>query len=155
MFYRWLAYRTFRMQTMRNWEHSLGEQVQKSVQNCVISVQKKLDPQLRRGTAPPHTLPFALLTTPPLFSKLRRHWWFRSVRWCLAVGLACGDQGRLTGNGSALEVVFHDDALYKSTTLLLLRRGPPSGGVECKGVKKSRFLTNISLSSWKWYKIEP
>ena len=49
--------------------------MQKSVQNCVISVQKKLDPQLRRGTAPPHTLPFALLTTPlpPLFSKLRRH----------------------------------------------------------------------------------
>ena len=40
MFYRWLAYRTFRMQTMRNWEHSLGEKVQKSVQNCVISVQK-------------------------------------------------------------------------------------------------------------------
>ena len=34
----------------------------------------------------------------------------------------CGDQRRLTGNGSALEVVLHDDALYKSTyfTLLLL-----------------------------------
>jgi len=31
--------------------------------------------------------------------------------------LACGDLRRLTGNGSALEVV-HDDALYKSTTLL-------------------------------------
>jgi len=29
--------------------------------------------------------------------------------------LACGDQRRLTGNGSALEVVLHDDALYKST----------------------------------------
>ena len=40
---------------------------------------------------------------------------------CLAVGLACGDQRRLTGNGSASEVL-HDDALYKSTyfTLLLL-----------------------------------
>jgi len=34
--------------------------------------------------------------------------------------LACGDQRRLTGNGSALEVVLRDDALYKSTTLLLL-----------------------------------
>ena len=33
---------------------------------------------------------------------------------CLAVGLACGDQRRLTGNGSALEA-FRDDALYKST----------------------------------------
>ena len=45
----------------------------------------------------------------------------RVARWlsgCLAVGLACGDQRRLTGNGSALEVVLHDDALYKSTTLL-------------------------------------
>ena len=43
--------------------------------------------------------------------------WSRSVRWCLAVGLACGDQRRLTENGSALEVL-HDDTLYKSTTLL-------------------------------------
>jgi len=33
--------------------------------------------------------------------------------------LACGDQRRLTGNGSALEVVFHDYALYKSTFTLL------------------------------------
>jgi len=33
---------------------------------------------------------------------------------CLAVGLAYGDQRRLTGHGSALEVL-HDDALYKST----------------------------------------
>jgi len=45
--------------------------------------------------------------------------WSRSVRWCLTVGLACGDQRWLTGNGSALEVL-HDDALYKSTTLLFL-----------------------------------
>ena len=63
MFYRWLAYRTFRMQTMRNWEHSLGEKVQKSVQNCVISVQKSYfltkffwgqapRPPLERGIAP-------------------------------------------------------------------------------------------------------
>jgi len=37
----------------------------------------------------------------------------------LAVGLACGDQRRLTGNGSALEVVLHDYALYKSTFTLL------------------------------------
>jgi len=33
--------------------------------------------------------------------------------------LACGDQRRLTGNGSALEVVLHDYALYKSTFTLL------------------------------------
>ena len=37
----------------------------------------------------------------------------------LAVGLACGDQRRLTGNGSALEVVLHDYALYKSTFTVL------------------------------------
>jgi len=38
--------------------------------------------------------------------------------------LACGDQRRLTGNGSALEVVLHDYALYKSTfTLLLAQKG--------------------------------
>jgi len=43
-----------------------------------------------------------------------------SVRWCLAVGLACGDQRRLTGNGSALEVVLHNDALYKKSTYFLL-----------------------------------
>jgi len=34
--------------------------------------------------------------------------------------LACGDQRRLTGNGSALEVVLHDDALYKSMYCTLL-----------------------------------
>jgi len=33
--------------------------------------------------------------------------------------LACGDQRRLTGNGSTLEVVLHDYALYKSTFTLL------------------------------------
>jgi len=33
---------------------------------------------------------------------------------CLAVGLACGDQHRLTGSGSAVEAL-RDDALYKST----------------------------------------
>ena len=37
----------------------------------------------------------------------------------LHVGLACGDQRRPTGNGSALEVVLHDYALYKSTFTLL------------------------------------
>ena len=36
------------------------------------------------------------------------------VRWCLVVGLACGDQRRLTGTGSALGAL-RDDALYKST----------------------------------------
>jgi len=39
--------------------------------------------------------------------------WSRTVRWCLAVGLACGDQRRLTGSDSALEALC-DDALYKS-----------------------------------------
>jgi len=42
--------------------------------------------------------------------------------WLSPVGLACGDQRRLTGNGSALEVL-HDDALYKSTTLLYFALG--------------------------------
>jgi len=37
--------------------------------------------------------------------------------------LACGDQRRLTGNGSALEMVLHDYALYKSTFTLLLLYG--------------------------------
>ena len=36
---------------------------------------------------------------------------------CIAVGLACGDIRRLTGNGSALEALG-DDAVYKSTYLL-------------------------------------
>jgi len=35
--------------------------------------------------------------------------------WLSPVGSACGDQRRITGNGSALEVVLHDYALYKST----------------------------------------
>ena len=39
--------------------------------------------------------------------------WSRSVCWCLAVGLASGDQRRPTGSGSALKVL-HDDALHKS-----------------------------------------
>ena len=38
---------------------------------------------------------------------------------CLAVGLVCGDQRRLTGSGSALEAL-RDDALYKSTYFTLL-----------------------------------
>jgi len=38
---------------------------------------------------------------------------------CLAVGLACGDQCRLTGSGSALEAL-HDDALYKYMFIALL-----------------------------------
>jgi len=45
--------------------------------------------------------------------------WSRSVRWCLAVGLACGDRRRLTRSGSALGVL-HDDALYKSTYFTFL-----------------------------------
>jgi len=40
--------------------------------------------------------------------------WSHSVRWCLAVGLASGDQRRLTRSGSALEAL-RDNALYKST----------------------------------------
>ena len=42
---------------------------------------------------------------------IKRRWWWWWWWWCLAVGLACGDQRRLTGNGSALEMVLHDDAL--------------------------------------------
>ena len=34
--------------------------------------------------------------------------------------LACGDQRRLTGSGSALEVVLHDYALYTNPRLLTL-----------------------------------
>jgi len=37
--------------------------------------------------------------------------------------MACGDQRRLTGSGSALEVVLHDYALYKSTFTLLYFNG--------------------------------
>ena len=39
---------------------------------------------------------------------------------CMAgwLTVSCGDLRRLTGNGSALEVVLHDDALYKSTFTL-------------------------------------
>ena len=43
--------------------------------------------------------------------------WSRSVRWCLAVGLGCGDQRRRTESGSALEAL-RDGALYKSTFTL-------------------------------------
>ena len=65
---------------MRNCKHSLGEKVQKSVQNCVISVQKKLlfnkkfyggkppDSQLERGIAPPQTPPLRSSKYPPHFS---------------------------------------------------------------------------------------
>jgi len=48
--------------------------------------------------------------------------------------LACGDQRRLTGNGSALEVVFHDDALYKSTYFTGL------SAVHSESRPKHRFL---------------
>jgi len=44
--------------------------------------------------------------------------WSRSVRWCLAVELACGDQRQRMGSGSALEALC-DDALYKYTFTLL------------------------------------
>jgi len=78
----WLAYWTFRMQPVRNWEHSLGEKVQKSVQNCVISVQKAIfltkffwGPTGEGHSPPlPRHLPFALLTISPLFTRLQRHW---------------------------------------------------------------------------------
>ena len=65
---------------MRNWEHSLGEKVQKSVQNCVISVQKSYfltkffwgqapRPQLERGMAPPQTPPLRSSNYPPTFQQ--------------------------------------------------------------------------------------
>ena len=38
------------------------------------------------------------------------------------VGLACGDQRRLTGNGSALEVVLHDDALDTNPRTFTIRK---------------------------------
>ena len=44
--------------------------------------------------------------------------WSRTVRWCLAVGLACGDQRRRTGSDSTLEA-HRDDALYKYMFILL------------------------------------
>ena len=47
-----------------------------------------------------------------------QHPWSRSVRWCLAVGLACRDQHRRTGSGSTLEAL-RDDALYITNTCLL------------------------------------
>ena len=39
---------------------------------------------------------------------------------CLCVGLACGDQRRLTGSGSALEAL-RNDALCKATCFTFLR----------------------------------
>jgi len=65
---------------MKNWEHSLGEKVQKYVQNCVISVQKSYfftkffwgqapRPQLERGIAPPQTPPLRSSNYPPTFQQ--------------------------------------------------------------------------------------
>jgi len=71
--------------------------------------------------------------------------------------LACGDQRRLTGNGSALEVVLHDDALYKSTYFNhsslydyqnigeIPTGSPPAETLNTGGVKNLRFSTNKSL----------
>jgi len=44
--------------------------------------------------------------------------WSCSVRWCLARGLAIGDQRRRTGSGTALEAL-RDNTLYKDTFTLL------------------------------------
>ena len=59
-------------------------------------------------------------TRPKLGSKQAHHVihypWSWSVRWCLAEGLACGDQRRRTGNSSALDACSQ---LYKSTFTLL------------------------------------
>ena len=75
--------------------------------------------------------------------------WSRSVRWCLAVGLACEDQRRLTGNGSALEAL-RDDALYKSTyfTLLLLQRRwrQVSRGCQSKASRK-KYVLSLDLNT--------
>ena len=54
---------------MRNWEHSLGEKVQKSAELRNFSAKKLLFNNIFLGAS----LPFALLTIPPLFSRLRRH----------------------------------------------------------------------------------
>jgi len=51
--------------------------------------------------------------------------------------LACGDQRRLTGSGSALEVVLHDYALYKSTfTLLYFTLRHLNGSYNKENIKK-------------------
>ena len=44
--------------------------------------------------------------------------WSHSVRWCLAVGLAFGDERWSMWSGSALDVL-RDDAIYKYTFTLL------------------------------------
>ena len=77
----------------------------------------------------PRQVVYTRLPLSPSSIMFTGKWTFnRHIAWCtnpyhvvsqcsLMPGcrLACGDQRRLTGNGSALEVVLHDDALYKST----------------------------------------
>jgi len=63
---------------------------------------------------------------PAQAGKVNRHiaWytspylWSHGVCWCLAVGLASGDQRRRTGSSSTLEAL-RDNALYKATFTLL------------------------------------
>ena len=69
---------------------------------------------------------------------------------CIAVGLACGDIRRLTGNGSALEALG-DDAVYKSTYLLcfylfyqtVLVDGPTEGST-CVASRNSTCLGRVT-----------
>ena len=79
--------------------------------------------------------------------------WSRSVRWCLAEGLACGDKRLRTGSGSALQAL-RDDALYKYmfTVYRKLLRGfqhTITGGRQCT-VRSARLgystLASVSTS---------
>jgi len=92
--------------------------------------------------------------------------WSRSVRWCLAVGLACGDQRRLMGNGSASEVL-HDDALYKSTYFTLLHdhcitssqiwktRAASDIHTQLKTILCHSYVTGSNNDRWCWCMRKP
>jgi len=98
--------------------------------------------------------PFWRHTSRAIWQILTKHvrhifQWSRSVRWCLAVGLACGDQRRLTGSGSTLEAVLHDDALYKSTFTLLYFTSVNAHCVTATLMQKVRGQGQISRSKVK------
>ena len=66
---------------------------------------------------------------------------------------------RLTGNGSASEVVLHNDALYKSTTLLFSPTDPESFdgsrksdvafGLSAPDACKAKFPQSLSISTYR------
>jgi len=59
--------------------------------------------------------------------------------------LACGDQRRLTGSGSALEAITRN-ALYKSTFTLLLVGGRHNNAVMCATLELLHDLSSLSLT---------